>query len=215
MVDALLVLLVAVFSCKPFPRDPVPPPPQVPTRALDTASVESSEVDLDELVELPHRSPDFEGVRAAAALVSGEVVAFRPGRWDRAQRWCVSSTGFAPRLIYVSGEPNTGRKLQLMCDAGGPFGQALAVSTERDHLPNGVALPTGIVGAPGCTVEIPHDFVLPLANEKHLLSLKIPDRPEILNARVYFQLVVAAPGENEAGVLTSRLYELLVGEPLK
>ena len=124
------------------------------------------------------------------------------------RRRCEDRDGGAP-LLMCAEMPRAGRKLKLICWAPGGRAQSLAISMNADELPDGTPLPQPVRGAPDCLVEVPHDSLTPIGSGRAEVTLILP--PGSAGSSVFMQSVVFAPGENQAGVLTSRGYRMVIG----
>lgn len=204
--------LLALLSCGQYEESRIHEPPvrMVPGDA-GSSEVPRSEVALDQV--LPSQQVSRAVAEAVAVPLPARPVGVATGSFDWRRRHCTTPGGFVPRMYLVDGEPRAGSFVELECRAGGDHDQVLAISLRDDALPDGTALPVRILGAPDCFVGIPHDITLPLTRSRHRIRINLPGDAREVYGRVFFQLVVSAPAANTAGVVTSRVRQLDIGEP--
>lgn len=189
-------------------------------RPILAAALASSDVPSSAVPALAALA-NAEGVPGDANLVSW----LRPGRW-RFQR-CQTVNAAAPLIWVPKGtEVKAGTPVKVILaegyrDVRAPR-RAMWMVLSTTTLPEPIDL-TG-TGMPGCWLELPLDNVVLMmpgtAKVGHCTRINgIVDRVEFewtpgadhVGQRVFCQGVVAAPGENAAGLLVTDAVELVVG----
>lgn len=190
-------------------------PPTVPTFA---ARVESAAVGVVEPKRVIDLKPLLNDSIARAMLqpeYSGTgpppypTFAPPPGTFRQLRRECVDESGGRPMLLMHDGLPKMGKVFRLIAWSPGERSHSILISTESATLPDGSPLPQPIRGAPGCFAEVRPDSVTLLESGRAEFDLILP--PGSAGLHVFMQLATLASGVNEAGLLTSHGYEMVIG----
>lgn len=207
------LLCVAAVACGAPERRPDAPVAPQPIESLEVVRYQEPHTDIHLEDILPDPSPpiDLAPIMPPQPLMRAAIEGTTPptpGFFVQHRRACVDRMGMGP-VILCTEKPRAGKTFHVLCWAPGQRAQSLAIATQASKLADGTPLPQPIRNAPDCFVEVPQLSLTPILPGYAKVPLIVP--PSALGLEFYMQTVVAAPGENTAGVLTSKLYRVRIG----
>lgn len=124
---------------------------------------------------------------------------------------CQGSLNEAPRIQAKSARPRIGQTYTMSLDR---FPASTNLFLALGTKPYAPGIDLGIMGAPGCTLDIDVPLVVGLkADSSGQVSLptQIANDTKLIGVTVYTQSLCAAPGANAGGLLTSNALMLQIG----